>query len=171
MPMTIPRTALATLLVLGAVGPAAAAPPAARAQATGESPKLLAQDLEARGVEAHEAQALSTATCQAIARRKGYDVLCGEDLRTLMRWNEMAVSFNACRDARCYEPAARALKARFVVSGSIGKIGDQLVLSLALFDLDLGSAIGRSEVKAATIEALYQQVEEAVSALMAKPKG
>lgn len=132
--------------------------------------KLLVQDLTAQGVEAPAAQALSTATCHQIAQKKGIDVLCGDDLRALMQWNAMAASFNGCQDQACFENSAKALEARLVLSGSVSKVGEQYVLSLSLFDVKLARSMGRAEVKAATIDALYKQVPEAVDVVLAKKK-
>jgi hypothetical protein len=132
--------------------------------------KLLVQDLTAQGVDGPQAAALSTATCHQLSLRKGIDVLCGDDLRALMQWNAMAASFNACNDQTCFESSAKALEARLVVSGSVAKIGDQYVLNLSLFDVHLARSVGRSEVKAASIEALYKQVAEAVDVVLQSRK-
>lgn len=150
---------VAVLAAVLAAGPALAA-----------DQKLLVQDLSAQGVDAPAAAALSTATCHQIAARKGLEVLCGDDLRTLMQWNAMAASFNGCQDQACFETSAKALEARLVVSGSVSKMGDQFVLSLSLFDVKLARSLGRSEVKAASIDALYKQIGEAVDVVLTSKK-
>ena len=152
------RTTLASvaLLLVSAPGSAAAAE------------KVVVQDLAPRGVEAHEAAALSTATCTALAKRKRYDVLCGDDLRAMIKWNTMAASLNACADDTCLGNIAKAMKARYVVSGSVTKVGDDFVLALSMLDVDAGRPVGRSEVKASAIAALYKQVSEAVDVLVGK---
>ncbi len=163
-----PRAALLSLgaaLALGlGPGPADAAPPA------GATRKVLVQDLQARGVEGHEAAALSTAACNALAKRKDLEVLCGDDLRAMVKWNTMAATFNACADDACAASTARALSAALVVSGSVAKVGPGLVLSLAMIDVARGEPVGRAEVKAADVGALYAQVPEAVDILLAPKK-
>lgn len=144
---------------------ALSASPAARAE---KGPKLLVQDLKAEGVEAHEASAVSTAACHALAKSKTYDVLCGDDLRNMMQFGALAASFDGCADEACYAGMAKALEARFVVSGKVTKLGKLYVLSLSMFDTKSGKPAGRTEIKADSIERLHQDTAEAVSALLAK---
>jgi len=144
----------ATVLALAVASPAFAA-----------EEKLLLQDLIPQGVDTTYAAALSSATCHALSNRKGLDLLCGDDLRALIQWSQVATSLDACKDDACLGAAARGLDAQLVVSGTVGKIGDGYVLSLSLLDAKAGRVRGRSEVKAASLEALHAQVAEAVSAL------
>jgi hypothetical protein len=62
------------------------------------------------------------------------------------------------------------LSAALVVSGSVAKVGPGLVLSLAMIDVARGEPVGRAEVKAADVGALYAQVPEAVDILLAPKK-
>ena len=60
------------------------------------------------------------------------------------------------------------MKARYVVSGTVSRLGQTFVLSLSAFDTARTKSAGRTEVKAATIDQLQLQVTEAVSALLPK---
>lgn len=130
--------------------------------------KLLLQDLSAVGVEGHEAKALSTATCGELAKRKGYQVMCGDDLRAMIKWNAMAASFNACDGDDCLAKTASAVDARYVVSGSVAKVGDDVVLSLVLLNTEKGVPVGRASIRAPEVAALHRQVREAVDILLSK---
>lgn len=130
--------------------------------------KVLVQDLNARGVETHEAAALATAACNALAKHKGYSVLCGDDLRAMIKWNTMAATFNSCADDKCMQSSAKGLDARFVVSGSVAKIGEEFVLTLSMLDVKEGTPVGRAEIKAAAVDALYRSVPEAVDVMLGK---
>lgn len=128
-------------------------------------PKLLVQDLAPQGVEAHEALVLSTATCNAFSKSPKYDVLCGDDLRNMMRFGVLAASFDGCKDDECYTNVGRAIKARFVVAGTVSRLGKLYVLSLSMLDTQSGRSVSRTEVKADSIESLHGQVPEAYSAI------
>jgi TolB-like protein len=128
--------------------------------------KLLVQDLTAQGVEPHEALVLSTATCNAFAKATKYDVLCGEDLRNMMKFGVLAASFDGCANDECYTNVGRAIQARFVVAGSVSKLGKIYVLSLSMLDTQTGRPVGRTEVKADSLESLHTQVDEAYSAVI-----
>jgi hypothetical protein len=148
----------ALLLVLGSI----VWNPAARA----ERPKVLVQDLAAQGVEPHQAAVISTTACHAFAKSAAHTVLCGEDLRSMMRFSAMAATLDGCADADCFERLGKAMNARFVVHGSVAKLGEEYVLSLSMFDAEKGEPTGRSEIKAGSIEKLHAQVAEAVSAVL-----
>lgn len=128
--------------------------------------KLLVQDLIAQGVEAHEAAVISTAACNAIAKDGKYEVLCGEDLRNLMRFGALSASFDGCAEEDCFASMGKAMQARYVVSGSVSKLGGTFVLNLSMFDTEAGRPVGRTEVKAATIEKLHESAAEAASAIL-----
>ena len=132
--------------------------------------KLLLQDLEAKSVSEAEASAITTSTCLALSKIERYDVLCGDDLRTMMRFGALAATFQACEGDDCYGRIGRALKARYVVSGKVSRLGESYILSLSIFDTAKAKAVARTEVKAATLEKLQLQVPEAVSALRSPPR-
>src|SRR5688572_17358947 len=145
--------ALTAAALLGSASPALA-----------DKPKMLVQDFVAQGVEVHEAAVMSTAACQAFAKAASYDVLCGEDIRNMMRFGAMTAAFDGCADEKCYANMGKAMKARYVVSGSVSKFGNGFILSLSMFDTEEGRPVGRTEIKADTLEQLHLQVPEAASA-------
>jgi hypothetical protein len=128
--------------------------------------KLLVQDLTAQGVEAHEALVLSTATCNAFSKASKYDILCGDDIRNMMRFGVLAASFDGCSNDECYTNVGRAIQARYVVAGSVSRLGKLYVLSLSMLDTESGRSIARTEVKADSLEQLHGQVGEAYSAIV-----
>jgi len=138
----------------------------AAAIAADSKPKLLVQDLTAQGVEPHEALVLSTATCNAFSKSSKFDVLCGEDLRNMMKFGVLAASFDGCSNDECYANVGRAIQARYVVAGSVSKLGKIYILSISMLDTESGRPVGRTEVKADSIEALHGQVQEAYSAVV-----
>lgn len=149
------------LLAFGAVALAASTSMAGPSKA-----KLLVQDLVPQGVEPHEAAVISTAACNAIAKDGKFDVLCGEDLRNLMRFGALSASFDGCAAEDCFASMGKAMQARYVVSGSVSKLGATFVLNLSMFDTEAGRPVGRTEVKATTIEKLHDSAAEAASAIL-----
>ena len=131
------------------------------APAEAKKPKVLVQDLKAQGVEPHEAMVLSTAAGTEFSKSSKHDVLCGDDLRNMMQ-------FDGCAEENCYASMGKALSARYIVSGSVSKLGGAYVLSIAMFDTESGRPAGRSQIKADTVEKLHQDAGEAVSAILKK---
>ncbi len=151
---------------LMAVGVLAGAPDARAEPAA----KVILQDLAARGVSASDAAALTTATCTALAASGSLELLCGDELRALMQWNALASGLDRCRDDACAAAGARALHAERLVTGSVAKVGGELVLSLALIDAASGQVRGRAEARAPSLEALHARLEVTVRALLARAK-
>ncbi len=152
--LAIPAMALALGLV-------ALPAPAAKSK-----PKLLVQDLSAQGVDEHKARVLSSATCNAFTKAKKHSVLCGDDIRNLMRFGALQATFDSCNQADCYSSLGKAMKARFIVSGSVSVLEKTYVLSLSVFDTKKNQPAGRTQIKAESLDALHAQVSEAVSAVL-----
>ena len=130
--------------------------------------KVILQDLAARGVSASDAAALTTATCTALASSGSLELLCGDELRALMQWNALASGLDRCRDEACAAAGARALHAERLVTGSVAKVGGELVLSL--IDAASGQVRARAEARAPSLEALHTRLEVTVRALLAPAK-
>jgi TolB-like protein len=143
---------------------------ASTALAKPDGMKVVVQDLDARGVATHEAATIATAACTELAKRQKLSVLCGDDLRAMLKWNAMASSFNACKEDACMQTAAKAMEAKYVVSGSVAKVGEGFVLTLSMLDVETGTALGRTEVKAQSIDQLHKEVDEAVGSLLKEKK-
>ena len=139
--------------------------------ASAAAPKTLLQDLKSQGVTDAEAAVITNSTCLALTKTGRYDVLCGDDLRSLLRYGALASRFESCRADGCFGKMAEALKARFVVSGAVSRLGEVYVLSLTMFDTKKTRAVGRAEVKAPTLEKLQLQIQEAVSSLRPVKRG
>lgn len=131
-----------------------------------EAPRLLLVDLEAHGTTVDAARTLSTSTCHQLAKDQRYSVMCGDDLRSLMQYTAISNALDACQGEACYAAAQRAAEARYIVSGSLGDIDGELVLSLTMIDNVLAKTIGRAEVKAKDLVTLHAQLPEAVSVLL-----
>ena len=131
-------------------------------------PKLLFQDLDAKGVEEAEAAVITTSTCVALGKSARHDVLCGDDLRTMMRFGALSASFQGCDGEDCFKSVSKALNAQIIVSGSVSRLGQGFVLSLSAFDTKKMKSVGRTEVKAPSLEQLQLQIPEAISGLFPK---
>ena len=131
-------------------------------------PKLLVQDLAAQGVDEHKARVLSTATCNAFSKAKKHSVLCGDDIRNLMRFGALQATFDSCNEKDCYTSLGKAMKARYIVSGSVSVLEQVYILSLSMFDTVKKKPAGRTQIKARSLDELHTQVNEAVSAVLTK---
>lgn len=131
-------------------------------------PKLVVQDVEPRGeAGAGAAAALSSAVCSAFAKAKRFSVLCGDDLRALLKFAAMAQSLDACKGEACLGAASAALNARFLIGAKLAKTKEGLhVLTLTAFDASESKVVDRAEIEALDVDRLQADVPEVAGTLL-----
>ena len=72
-----------------------------------------------------------------------------------------------CDDDSCLADLAGALGARYVIYGTLGKLGSRYVTTLNLFDAELGKAINRSDVQADSMDVVSDRLDAALQDLIA----
>lgn len=142
----------------------------ALALAAGERPKLAVLDLQPSGAPAEMATALTEAMTQEVARRGFFDVIASADIRTLLGLERQKELLGCADDARsCTAELAGALGARFVLSGTLSKLGDAYQLSVQTLDTQKAQPVGRSVRIAADVKELADQLPFAVAEATATP--
>ncbi len=156
---------LGAILVTAAM---AAAPPAA--DKPGERPQLIVLELTATGgVEKATATALTEAVVAQVSRQGIFQVVSAQDIATLTGL-ERQKSLMGCSDStNCLAELAGAIGARFVLSGSLAKLGAAFQLSLQTLDSHKAQPLGRTVRLANDVEALRAQLPWAVAEATATP--
>ena len=138
-------------------------------EAAAPSPHLVFQELEAEGVTESETLAVRHALCAELARTERVSVLCGDDLKAMMKYAALAAGLNACSDGACFESVQRALKARFVLSGSLAGVdGAGYRLHLLVLDTGSGQVVARGQLESAHLDRLEADLGEVVTAMVAR---
>nr|WP_228531019.1 MULTISPECIES: CsgG/HfaB family protein [Myxococcaceae] len=148
--------------------PPAGTQPRASAEA---KPRLLVTDLSAQGVSAQEAAALTDAVVQSLTERNLFEVLSRRDVETLLTAERQRQLLGTC-DARaeaCAQDVGGALGARYVLSGSLSKLGPTYELSLQVLDTVKGRPVGRSTRLARELSTLRQLVPYTVAEASGAP--
>lgn len=101
-----------------------------------------------------------------LSKRDKLSVLSSSDVREVVALEGQKQAMGCEESASCLAEVADAMGARFVVFGQLGRLGSVYILSLHLFDSEAATAAGRVVTKAATLEALSEQVEDAVERLL-----
>jgi TolB-like protein len=154
--MPVPALALAALLVL--LGAA-------------ERPKLVVLALEtAGGAEPEVASALSQAITAEAARRGYFEVISAQEVATLLGMERQRQLLGCSEDqSACLAELSGALGARFVLSGSLAKLGEVWQLSLQTLDSQRAQPVGRSTRLARELAVLRAQLPVAVAEATATP--
>jgi TolB-like protein len=134
-------TSIAELLdVLGGAlgellgGKASAAP--ARASAFGEGVSVAVFPLQTTGVSADVATNLSEVIGTELKRIDGLSVVGLSDVKALLEVESTRASLGCSDDASCLAEIGGALGVDKIVSGEVGRVGDQFVLGLRVIDRD-----------------------------------
>lgn len=134
-------------------------------------PKLIVLELTgAGGVEPGVASALTETVTTELGKRGFFDVISSKDLQTLMGVERQKQLVGCAEDSSsCMAELAGALGARFVVSGSVAKLGPAYQLSLQALDTQKAQPIGRTTRIAPDLAALRAQMPHAVAEATATP--
>lgn len=120
-----------------------------------------------RAVTASDGALLTSLVTAAASRDARFDVLSSADVRKAID-TEAQKSIAGCDEDACLAELAEAMGARSVLHGSIGVLGDSTILSLSLFDTGAGVATGRAVVRASSVGAVGDRVDDAVGELLAR---
>ena len=111
--------------------------------------KIAVLDLQARGVDKSLVESAGTLVASELNKLEVFKVISREDIRNMMSFEKDKQSLGCEADQACLAEIGGALGVEYIIAGSLAKIGDTLVLSLAL-----------NNTKSATVE---NRVSESVS--------
>jgi TolB-like protein len=135
-----------------------------------EKPKLAVLELQPLGVPAETAAALTEAMTQELTRRGFFEVISSRDIQTLLGVERQKQLLGCSDDASsCITELAGALGSRFVLSGSLAKLGDALQLSVQMLDTQKGQPVARSVRLANDVDTLVAQLPFALAEATATP--
>ncbi len=146
-----------------------AAPPPAKGP-TGK-PRLVVLELTAAGgVDPTVAGALAETITITVAQRGFFDVVSTKDVQTLLGMERQKQMMGCSEDGQsCLAELAGAIGARFVLSGSLARLGDAYQLTLQTLDSSKAQPLGRSVRIASSLEALRAQLAYSVAEATGTP--
>lgn len=128
--------------------------------------KILVMDLAAEGaVDPGTVQTLTGIISAELAGYLALDVMANADVRRMLELEGQKQSVG-CGDSSCLADIAGAMGARLVVFGSLGKLGDSLVVHLNLYDSDKATSVGRQFVEAKDVAELPKLLRPKLRALL-----
>jgi TolB-like protein len=142
----------------------------AAAPTSSETPSLVVLQLQAGGVDASVATSLTENITSEVAQLKLFKVISATELQTLLGL-ERQKALLGCTEAStsCMSELADAMGARFVVSGTVTRLGEALQLNLQALDTRRSQAVGRSTRIATSLEVLRAQLPFAVAEVVGAP--
>lgn len=132
--------------------------------------KLVVMDLvPGAEVTAEIASGLTEAVAAAVARPGFYDVLSTSELHALIGVERQRQLLGCSEETGCMTEIGSALGARYLLTGSVGRLGASFQLALQLVDTQKGQVLNRSVRLAPTIDVLRARVPFAVAAATGLP--
>lgn len=108
-----------------------------------DKPTVAVFDLQAAGVPAASASAIQDAVTDALAKRGFFEVISASEIRSMLGVERQKQLMGCSEGTSCTAELADALGSRFVLTGTLSKLGDAFQLSLQLLDTQKGQPIGR----------------------------
>jgi len=142
------------------------------AEPTAETPELaptrvVVPDLEAQGVDADLAANLTNVILTRLSQLPNLEIVARQDLANLLDQEKQRQLVGCGDDAACLSDLAGALDAGLLVTGTVGKVGERYLLSLALLDTTNAKLIRRVSREALLVDSLVTAANEATVALWA----
>lgn len=140
------------------------------ASSAGDRPRLAVLDLQATGgADPAVSQALTDSVVTEVSRRGYYEVVSSADLRTLLSVERQKQLLGCSEGSSCLAEVADAVGSRFVLSGTLAKLGDSYQLTLQGIDSQKAQPVGRTVKIAKDLEQLRGIVPYAVAEATATP--
>lgn len=117
--------------------------------------------------DAATATLLTDVVSTSLSRDARLEVITTDDLQRMVEL-EAQREMAGCVDGGCMAEIAGATGARFVVFGNVGALGNELVLTLQLFDSANAVTSGREVVRGTNATSLADAAPAAVTSLLAR---
>lgn len=135
-----------------------------------EKPKLALMELTASGgVEPSVATALGESIAVQVGQGGYFDVLSSKDVQTLLGFERQKQLLGCTEEGSCLAELAGAMGARFVMAGSVTRLGSAYQLTLQTLDSQKAQPLGRSVSIARDIDGLRRNLPYAIAEATATP--
>jgi hypothetical protein len=145
--------------------------------AAAKKPKVAVLDLQAQGVPEETAATLNGVLLSGLSEGGGIDLLGKSDLGKMLTLEETKILVGCPpEDPNCVVQHGASLGNAILVWGTVGKVGDRVVITVAAVDVQAGTTLGRgsrsvdAENGEEMIQATRELAEEIRLALGLKPK-
>lgn len=141
------------------------APPATAAN--GERLKIAVKPIRPKGVDPTGTSVIEVELCQELFKQHA-DAVCPDDLKAIIQVKQAQLELGGCDndDAACTQKIANVANANRVLAGEIGKLDDQIVLTLSMLDAGNATVVGRASAKVSSLGDLSAKLPGMVKQLL-----
>ena len=146
-----------------------AAPATAQAPATAEAdrPSIALLDIAVQNDDDKElAGSIGALLAERVGRLGAFDVITQDDVRRMISFDRMKVALSCEDEASCLSEIGGAVGARYLISGALSRLDEQLFLAVSLIDIELVKTISRETLSASNAVDLSGQLDGMLTGLL-----
>jgi len=119
------------------------------------------------GIAQSVAELVTETLVAGIQQRPGLKVISTQDIETALRFEQKKQLLGCADSAACLAEIGGSLGVEWIVSGTLGKLGNSIVFNAQVVDIRTGSVVQRcsSRIRGGTEESFLDAAEEAVTRL------
>lgn len=151
--------------------PVAEAPAAELTSGRAEKIKLAVLDLTAAGAPAELAASLTTSVASELDRLEVFSIISRQEIRAMLSYEAQKQALGCDAGSSCLAEIGGALGVRYLVSGTLGKIGESYAFNLVLTDIDTAKVESRVSENVTEQGKLLDVAARASKVLVAKILG
>ncbi len=125
-----------------------------------ELPRVVVKAFAAKGITDAEASGLASKFCVELSKKKGFNLLCAEDIRALFSHQGDQVMLGQCDSSDCLAKLAEKTKADKILQVVVSKVGEKFVISVSVVDGPSGTIKSRltHELDSGALEDLLESM-------------
>jgi hypothetical protein len=131
--------------------------------------RVLSMDLEHRNLAPEQAQLITGMVTVELSTYDALDVISGADIRRAMALEGEKQSAGCTSDTSCLAEVANAFDAELVLFGEIGVLNATTVINLNLYDPRTVQTVGRTTVRAGSLDDLPDALRPALRTMLERP--
>jgi len=126
---------------------------------------VLVMNLRPVGASAEDAKTLTERVAEGLANRPGLKITTQADIKDVMALERTRQLLGCEDDKECLTELSRAAKSDYIVSGSLGKVGSSLVVSLVLLETKTSRPIRQVNENREKLSELFEEIPAMVGRL------
>jgi len=127
---------------------------------------IFLQKIEQTGVEKHFSMAIEETIVMELGKRKGYTVFTTDEIKKLTGFAESGENLGCDKSEECLIEIGNKLSAHTLISGKVGKLGDEYILTLNTVDLKSQTVGKRTALEAKTLASLKDALPSALDKIL-----
>ena len=124
--------------------------------------------LKSKGVNDILASNISDLIALELSKYKKYKVISQEDVRAILKMNREKIDMGCEDNVVCVAEVGGAMGASKILSGTIGKVGNEFIFTLQLIDIEKIEVEGRAGGRTTDEQSLMDEAVSAVTKLFKK---